>query len=743
MKTFLVRCLLGLVTLQLWTASATEDRTITKVVKLLQSMMEKSKLEGDNERVLYAKYKCYCDTNEAEKKFIIEDLGKKIALLESQIEEIQAATGKLSEEVAKLTEDMAANKAAQAAATKIREDENAAFLKLEKDLVDSIALMEDAIKVLTEVGADQTLGAAQDHKQFMANYDKTTLLKLKNSVRQALVAASSFVSKAQVSKMESFIQQAPFTGTYASQSGEVVGILKQMKDTFTANLQSARATEKAAQEAYDKLMADLKAAYDEMSKSYDSKQEQLGSNDDDLASKKEQLATAKTEKADAEKFLAELLVMCESKAKDYNKRVLLRTNEQAAIAEAISILNSDQAFATFGEVSATKSGATSFLQKALVKAHPAGADSQDRRNAARDVLRKVAKSHKSLLLTKIAALLEADNPFTIVLAEIKKMLKLIDEEQAADDKQHDWCVSERIENNKLLEEKKALIVTLTGEIDKLVDTIENPETGLKAQIKEAEETLETNIKSQKTMTAARVESNLAYQKDIENLVEAETLLKKAIVVLKVYYSKIVTSSAAMIQASPAPPDTWDADYKGQSTGGTNAISMLEFILENTKTEETQAHDAEKSAQHTYEDEMQSLKDEQASTEENLANLQKTLAEKEEELIGKKEDLEATKKAKAAIEAYLLKIKPGCDFITMNIETRTANRVEEKAALNKATELIKGTPAYKVAIAEAHNETLGDCLSICAGREEHVECKACLASVTVPGYCAGHAGTEGC
>jgi len=323
------------------------------------------------------------------------------------------------------------------------------------------------------------------------------------------------------------------------------------------------------------------------------------------------------------------------------------------------------------------------------------------------------------------------------------MLKLIDEEQVADDKQHDWCVSERAENNKLLTEKKALIVTLTGEIDKLVDTIENPETGLKAQIKEAEDTLEANIKSQKTMTSARVESNLAYQKDIENLVEAETLLKKAIVVLKAYYSKIVTSSAAMIQASPAPPDTWDADYKGQSTGGTNAISMLEFILENTKTEETQAHDAEKSAQHTYEDEMQSLKDEQASTEENLANLQKTLAEKEEELIGKKEDLAATKKAKASIEAYLLEIKPGCDFITLNLDTRTANREEEKAALNRATELIKGTPAYKVAIAEKHNETLGDCLSICAGREEHVECKACLASVTVPGYCAGHPGTEGC
>jgi len=40
--------------------------------------------------------------------------------------------------------------------------------------------------------------------------------------------------------------------------------------------------------------------------------------------------------------------MCAAKAKEYDARVLARTNEQAAIAQAISILNSDSAFATFG-----------------------------------------------------------------------------------------------------------------------------------------------------------------------------------------------------------------------------------------------------------------------------------------------------------------------------------------------------------------------------------------------------------
>jgi hypothetical protein len=47
---------------------AEKDRTITQVVKLLQGMLQKSQAEGDEERVIYAKFKCYCDTSEAEKR---------------------------------------------------------------------------------------------------------------------------------------------------------------------------------------------------------------------------------------------------------------------------------------------------------------------------------------------------------------------------------------------------------------------------------------------------------------------------------------------------------------------------------------------------------------------------------------------------------------------------------------------------------------------------------------------------
>ena len=53
------------------TATVVEgDKTIGKVVKLLEDMLEKSKTEAKEEKTAYAKYKCYCDQNEAEKNSV-------------------------------------------------------------------------------------------------------------------------------------------------------------------------------------------------------------------------------------------------------------------------------------------------------------------------------------------------------------------------------------------------------------------------------------------------------------------------------------------------------------------------------------------------------------------------------------------------------------------------------------------------------------------------------------------------
>merc|ERR1719171_672600 len=116
---------------------------------------------------------------------------------------------------------------------------------------------------------------------------------------------------------------------------------------------------------------------------------------------------------------------------------------------------------------------------------------------------------------------------------------------------------------------------------------------------------------------------------------------------------------------PAPPD---ADFSETGQGqATDAVSMLKFILEETHAEEKQAHTDEEASQHAFEEEMTDLKDEEGSTLESIASLEEELAATEKTLEETTIDLERTTKEKKAIERYLLKIKPGCDFITENIE----------------------------------------------------------------------------
>lgn len=714
----------------------TQDKTITKVVKLLQDMLDKSVKEGDGERKIFAKFKCYCDSSEADKEDAIKKNTESISILEARIEELQGSNGERSSKAAELKADMAANKQARADALAIRKKQNKAFVAEEADLEKAIGQMKDAIKTLSAVGADQTKSTGADNKQFMA---KASFLDLQSSMKTALTAAEAFMTPNEYTSFNSFMQ-GPFTGTYTSQSGAVMGIIKNMRDTFEANLATARSTEAADEKSFNEFTKLKEDAYKEMSDLYDEAQGNLGDNDQDLGSKRKQLSEAKKAKQEADDFLAKLLPMCKSKTESYEHRKMMRANEETAVAQAISILNSDEAFSTFAGASATSTGKTSFLQ---ISRH---VPEDDVRSVVQRLLKRAAAEahHQAPRLAPVISQLQAGNPFDEVLDEIDKMIDVIDEEGKADKEKKDWCDKERKENHDDLKKKKGQMRKLDGAIDKLDKTINDPKTGLKKQISDTETALLENDNAQKTETADRSESNLAYQADVKNLVAAKALLTNAIKVLDNYYDQIDKSfMQANNMEDPDPPKTWEGNYKGQSDKGGDVISMLNFILKETEQEETDAHADEEKAQAKFEDSMQGLKDEQAKKEGSLANLQDDLAQKEQDLLTAQEDLKSTTKDKEAVEDTLASIKPGCDFITSNIDLRNKNRATEKKNLQKAMGLLKGSPAYKNAEADARVESFGKCKEPCVKDAAHAECKACQADVTIPAYCAGHKGTKGC
>merc|ERR1712137_558136 len=86
---------------------------------------------------------------------------------------------------------------------------------------------------------------------------------------------------------EDYFDAAPtFKQSYAPQSGEIFGILNQMRETFESNLSASQKEEMANQKAYE----DLKAAKEE---EIQAGQEQIDSKTQELATTDENNAQAK------------------------------------------------------------------------------------------------------------------------------------------------------------------------------------------------------------------------------------------------------------------------------------------------------------------------------------------------------------------------------------------------------------------------------------------------------------------
>jgi hypothetical protein len=492
---------------------------------------------------------------------------------------------------------------------------------------------------------------------------------------------------------------------------------------------------------------------------------------------------------------------------------MLRAGEEAAIAEAISILNSDAAFDSFGKVDATSTGATGFIQ--LSESEP-----QLRSKAAQELILASRKVH-SVRVARIAMAISDGNPFKKVLEMINKTIGIIEAEEADDVEKKETCIEEQTTNEKNRDDKEKDIQTLESNIDALKVAIE----GTEESISLATEDLALNRDSQKSTTATRTSAHAVFTETLNNCIDAEKILAKAVEVLTKYYEFLHShnaeksydmkkgkdsgggnlerltglsveeletacsekadcvgfNSAGWLKSSLADPSEWydwdggdlyvkmlngvpayekptqllqtkqplegepDSEFSsGQGESGNKAIDMLVFIAGETKAEKEQAISDEQASQMAFETEMQALTASETTLLENIDTYKLDLATQEKQLEETKEDMNTTVAEHAAIVKYLAEIEPGCEFIKANYDTRKQNREAEISALNEASKLLMGTPAYQAAEAKAARAAQGDCGPTCAELgDDHAKCQACLEGVTVFGYCSQNEAAPGC
>merc|ERR1719463_675387 len=132
---------------------------------------------------------------------------------------------------------------------------------------------------------------AQEAAKAMFMSKKSVVKKLDDHMKEALRAASVFLDDRQRGMMTSFVQ-APFTGNYNAQSGEIVGVLKNMNDTFTANLANARQVEAKALADFTAMKKVLDEECDEASDLFEKRKKEVGESSELISTTTSQKNTA-------------------------------------------------------------------------------------------------------------------------------------------------------------------------------------------------------------------------------------------------------------------------------------------------------------------------------------------------------------------------------------------------------------------------------------------------------------------
>jgi len=274
------------------------------------------------------------------------------------------------------------------------------------------------------------------------------------------------------------------------------------------------------------------------------------------------------------------------------------------------------------------------------------------------------------------------------------MVANLQDEEADDLKKKEGCEKTREEDTR-----KAIV--LSRAMDELSDTIQRLKEEIEELQKQIEEKNEAIAKIEEELKEAkrmRDDQNTEWKQSDSDDKEAALIVGKAIDVLTEFYTSLALVQQKAHQpvegmkggeAPPPPPSTWETSYKGAQDDQTGVVAIMGMVKSDIEKDQAKAKEEEDASQKAYEtfkaENEQQIKD----FEKAISEMEGTIADKEGEVQDAEKD-RLTKKGE--LETILKKIKdatPGCDFFTVNFETRLENRQVELDGLKQAKQALSG------------------------------------------------------
>merc|ERR1719156_523049 len=364
--------------------------------------------------------------------------------------------------------------------------------------------------------------------------------------------------------MLSLLQESQGAPAYAPASGEIFGILKQMKESFETNLEGSRKDEAESAKSFGELKSakqmEIKAATE---KAFNKEAEAAVALKKNAEAKEGLKNTQKALAADTA-FLASLKQKCATMDEDWEERSKTRGEEIAAVSETIAFLTEDDAKDLFSK------------SLGLLQVH-----AQSQRNAAQraqavQFLADAGKKLHSRRLSYLAVRMRFD-PFGQLREGIDDMVGALGKEKTDEIHHKDDCVSDLNENDKQTTERNEHKSDVEQEINDLnaeEDALTVDEKRLLQEISDAQIEM-------KKASENREKENKEFQATVADQRATQSILKKAMDRLGEFYNK----KAALVQGKDIPkglgapmaaPPPGFGEYK--KAGGGGAMALIENII---------------------------------------------------------------------------------------------------------------------------------------------------------------------
>lgn len=664
-------------------AADTAANPIRRVVNLLSAMQKKVEADGKREKELFDKFMCYCKNAGSSLGDAINSADTKIPQVASSIKEGEANKLQLEQELKDHQASRAEAKSAMAKATALREKEAAIFAKDSGDMKTNIGAMDKAITAiengmsgsfLQSTSAQAVQRVAIDAAD-MTNYDRRMLL--------------------------AFLTGKTEDG-YTPASGQITGILKEMKATMDTELKDITDSETSAVQTFGELMAAKTKEVDANTQAIEQKTVRVGNLGVEIEGMKNDLDDTQQQLLEDQDFLANMDKNCAAKEKEWEVICAARSQELIAISETIKILNDDDALELFKKT--LPAADASLVQVVGSNVHVA----RQALTMVKQVRDARPGDHAALDLIALALTGKKVN-FDKVIKLVDGLVVTLGNEQLDDDHKKEYCLKQfdfTDDKKKGLEQNLADLETTiedtTEKIATLTDELKALAEGIVTLDKEVKESTETRMEEHEEYTELMAGNNAA--KDLlgvaknrmnkfynpklykappkRELSEEERISEN----MGVSFAQIASHSN---KADPGPAPEAPQAFEKKSQASNGVLAMLDMIVADLDKETQEAELIETDSQKEYETFMKDAAMKRVTDSKAITDKEGAKADGEGALEAAKEEKMSKVKELMATEKYIGSLHSECDWLIKNFDLRKEARAGEIDSLKKAKAVLSG------------------------------------------------------